>query len=682
VKRRLLLCSLLLVASLIVWPKGSGTVAAQTSDPTVPGSLTVMHEEYDFGDSAFTPAGFPIAVELRGSVHYPTNWPGGPLPLLLFLHGRHFPCFMGTGPGSFAWPCPAGEQPIPSFKGYDYISQVLASNGYFVVSISADGINASDNATADLGADARAQLIQKHLDLWNTFNTAGGAPFGTKFVGKIDMQRVGTMGHSRGGEGVVKHFQLNQSLGSPYGIKAVFALAPVDFSRFVINNVPLAVLLPYCDGDVSDLQGVHFYDDSRYNVPGDLAPKHTVLVIGANHNFYNTIWTPSIFPPGASDDFKGSDSFCKADTGTGRLTDAQQRATGLTYVSAFLRAYVGGESQFLPLLTAAAPPLPTAGTSKIFVSFHAPGDAASRRDVNRLLDGTNLVTNTLGGAVAPNALSPFDVCGGAGEPTPCLLGESDIRQPHTTPSLLSPAPGLSQLRTGWNDASATLTHDLPVGQRNVGGFQALQFRASVNYNDVRNALGLAQNFRVVLRDGAAGMASVRVADFSPALFYPPGSTGFVPKVVLNTVRLPLSAFPGVNLADVRSVEFFFDQQSQGALLVTDIAFVSAAHVALPALVADLCLKDDSTGAELRINTITGGYTFCCGGTSFHGVGVVRVQGGVVTLVQGASETDRRLTATIDRATRRATATLQSPVGRVFCTINDRNISNNTCSCSS
>ena len=62
--------------------------------------------------------------------------------------------------------------------------------------------------------------------------------------------------------------------------------------------MPLAVLLPYCDGDVADLQGVHFYDDARYNVPGDSAFKHTILVMGANHNFYNTIWTPTEFPVG------------------------------------------------------------------------------------------------------------------------------------------------------------------------------------------------------------------------------------------------------------------------------------------------------------------------------------------------------------------------------------------------
>jgi hypothetical protein len=663
---------------LSLLPYRGAVVSAQSADPTVPGSLAVTREEYDFGDTAFTPTAFP-SVELRGSVHYPTNWLGGRLPLLVFLHGRHSVCFQGTTGGSFIWPCPAGQQPIPSFTGYDYIAQVLASNGYFVVSISADGINANDNSSSDLGAKARAELIQKHLDLWNGFNTAGGAPFGTKFVGKIDMQRIGTMGHSRGGEGVVRHFQLNQSLGSPYGIKAVFALAPVDFSRFVINSVPLAVLLPYCDGDVSDLQGVHFYDDARYNVPGDTAPKHTILVIGTNHNFYNTIWTPSIFPASATDDFSGSDPFCKSG-GSGRLTEAQQRAAGLTYVSAFLRAYVGGESQFLPLLTAAAPPLPSAGTNQIYVSFHAPDDALSRRDVNRLLDASHLSANTIGGAVTPVALLPYDVCGGAvPEPTPCLVGQSNTRQPHTTPSLFSAASGLSQLRTGWNDISATLTNDVPPGQRNVSGFQALQFRASVNYNDVRNVA--AQNFRVVLKDGTGATASVRVADFSPALFFPPGSTGFVPKVVLNTVRLPLSAFAGVNLTDVRSVAFVFDQQSQGALLITDVAFASAAHIALPAFSFDVCLKDDSSGSELVLNTATGNYAFCCsGGVTFTGVGRVTVHGSVVALVQGLNESDRRLTASMDRSVGRGTSSLQGPGGRLICSIIDRNTANNSCSC--
>ena len=555
---------------------------AQTPDPGTPGPLAVTREEYDFGDTAFSPTDFPGPVELRASIHYPTSLSGAPLPVIVLLHGRHATCFKG-GSALLQWPCTAnGSQSIPSYKGYDYLSEVLASNGYVVVSISANGVNAVDNAVFDLGALARAELIQKHLDILNGFNTTGGAPFGTKFVGKFDMTRIGTMGHSRGGEGVVRHYVLNNSLGAPYGIKAVFPLAPVDFNRFVVNNAALNVLLPYCDGDVSDLQGVHFYDDARYNVPGDLAPKHYVLVMGANHNFYNTVWTPSSGIPGAANDWLAfvpgghSDRQCGSHKDSKRLTEAQQRGTGLAYMSAFFRAYVGGESQFIPILTGDAPPPASAQTTDLFVSYHAPDSAALRRDVNRLLNDTNLTLNFLGGAVTQLNLAPYDLCGGeAPQPATCLAGQPNARQPHTTPSARAPGVrGLSQLRTGWLNFTGNYRNDIPPPQGNVSGFQVIQFRVSVNFADPRN-VDLAQDFRVKLTDASGASASVRVSDVSGALFFPPGDTGPLPKVVLNTVRVPLTAFGGVNLNNVRSVQFTFDERLAGGVLITDVAFASA-----------------------------------------------------------------------------------------------------------
>jgi hypothetical protein len=543
----------------------------------------VTRADYTFGNSVFRPTGFPVAVELTGSVHYPTGLAGGPFPLLVLLHGRHVTCYVPpSSGGSLNWPCGPGEQPIPSHRGYDYMGQALASHGYIVVSISANGINAYDQYVLDLGMQARAELIQKHLDIWRAYTTTGGPPFGTTFVGKVNLQRVGVMGHSRGGEGAVQHYLLNQSKGAPYGVRAVLPLAPVDFSRRVINNVPLAVLLPYCDGDVSDLQGIHFFDDARYNVPGDRAAKHTILVMGANHNYYNAVWTPTIFPAGAIDDWQyadpsGTDPHCGSRPGNQRLTPAQQRGTGLAYTAAFFRTYVGGEPGFGAYLTGDVLPPPSAQTNQIHVSFHAPDDPARRRDVNRLLTAANLTTNTLGGAASQSGFTPYSLCGGdAPQPQHCLPGQSTARQPHTTPSYLSAKRGLSQLQGGWSSTAAVYANELPVGARDVSGYRAIQFRASVSFADARNPSGTAQDFSVVLVDGAQRAASVPVGTRSRALFYPPGLVSAVPKVVLNTVRLPLASFAGVDLHDIRSVQFRFDQRPSGALLVSDLAFASVA----------------------------------------------------------------------------------------------------------
>lgn len=611
--------------ALCVFVGFSATTFAQVvPDPAVPGPYAVSREEYDFGTSVFIPQTFAIlpplppvttigeteprfpVVEVTASVHYPSNLSAGPFPLIVFMHGRHSTAYDPTTESAFLqWPPQAGRRTIPSFKGYDYCSQVLASHGYVVVSVSANGINARDNDTLDRGMLARGELIQRHLDLWRTFSTVGGAPFGDQFVGTIDLNNVGTMGHSRGGEGVVRHYLVNQALGAPYTIKAVLPLAPVDFNRPVINDVPLFVLLPYCDGDVTDLQGAHFFDDARYNLPGDNAPKYLMTVMGANHNFYNTYWTRSddepdpqfSFNPGSSDDWMGAPTSTSATSlqrrldpfastsvpGNKRLTPAQQRGTALAYFIAFFRVFNGNETVFEPLLKGSAPPPASAqpppfpARDYLHFAYHAPETAQTRLDVNRLLAEDNLSINTLGGQVEHEGLAPYDVCGGEPpQPLHCLVNQPNARQPHTTPSLNGNGKrGLSQLRLGWNSPSAYWRNELPAGAGDIRGFVALQFRASVNFQDPRNTqIGIENDFTVVLTDGAGRTAATPVSAWSPALFFPPGKIISIPKVLLHAIRIPLAeAFTGIDLADVRTITFRFDRRPRGALLVSDIAFV-------------------------------------------------------------------------------------------------------------
>ena len=234
--------------------------------------------------------------------------------MVVFMHGRHNICYNPDNNSlSLEWPCNPPFESIPNYRGYDYIAKVLASHGFIVVSVSTNGIIRSEDQqnifggrlVPDFGMSARAELLQRHLAIWEELNDdgfvdeVGFSPFDTRFVGKVDLSNVGTMGHSRGGEGVIRHFILNGEQGSPYRIRAVMPLAPVDFNRFVINNVPTAILLPYCDGDVFELNGVHYYDDTRYNVVNDVAPKHAILVmsVSSHRNInacINKILTPKV----------------------------------------------------------------------------------------------------------------------------------------------------------------------------------------------------------------------------------------------------------------------------------------------------------------------------------------------------------------------------------------------------
>jgi hypothetical protein len=208
-------------------------------------------------------------------------------------------------------------------------------------------------------------------------------------------------------------------------------------------------------------------------------------------------------------------------------------------------------------------------TMEIHQSYLPGDDPSMRLDINRLRSASDLTVNAQGGAVTAFSLIPYDLCGGAGEPTPCLPGQSNARQPHTTPSARSARPGLSQNRFGWNNY-AFLTNNLPGV--NVSRLSALQFRAALNYNDPRNNDCTSKDFLVNLTDGSGHAANIRLWD---TLSLPPGdvaSTRPIPKVFLNTVRMPLFLFPGVDLTNIQSVSFSFTIDQAGALLMSDLQF--------------------------------------------------------------------------------------------------------------
>ncbi|MDD9205057.1 hypothetical protein PU560_01090, partial [Georgenia sp. 10Sc9-8] len=164
-------------------------------------------------------------------------------------------------------------------------------------------VNSNDNQLAiDYGATARGGLILSHLDLLAQANAGDAPALDPVLTGRLDLDHVGLMGHSRGGDGVVRAALMNAALEEPYGIESVLPLAPVDFGRLSLPDVPTYTMLPYCDGDVVNLQGQHFYEDSRYAFDDDVL-RATGLVMGANHNFFNTVWTPGLYGFAVSDDW-------------------------------------------------------------------------------------------------------------------------------------------------------------------------------------------------------------------------------------------------------------------------------------------------------------------------------------------------------------------------------------------
>ncbi len=579
-------------------------------DPAKAGKFKVETSEYNLGDQAVFLPGLKEKSEVVGKVYTPVG-AKGKRPFVLFLHGRHSYCYGGdeTEPAK-PWPCSNGAKPVPSYRGYDGAAQALASNGYQVVSISSNAVNAYDGDVYDAGAQARAELILHHLELWKKWSTIGGAPLGTKYIGKVDLQNVGLMGHSRGGEGVARAAVVNADRGGQFGIRAVLPLAPVDFARPTVPGVAMSVILPTCDGDVSDLQGQKFYDDTRHSVTGDSATRSTVTVLGANHNFFNTEWTPGQSVAPSNDDWGGDEkaSPCGAKY-AGRLKAKEQQAVGTAYLSGFFRLHLGNEKQFLPLFDGSDARAASAGRAVVRVVSQAP--LASRRDVNRFDQA--LPKGALSGKASAATCSGVKLVETRAATPACVTTDGSGDSPHWDAAWFAArTPTMVATRFSWRDKTGVLRLNLPAAQRDVRKFAALSFRAAP---DPAGAPKTDLSVRVV--DGRGRAVSVPVSKVSDALTRLPGpKENGLPKNLLRTVRIPLSLLKGVDLKDVRSVELRTDKVAKGTVYLSDLSFssagvgVSAPATKLPRVSAsDVKVKEGDKGTQtvdffVRLNRVS------------------------------------------------------------------------------
>lgn len=536
-------------------------------DPGRPGSYRTTTGEYTL-DPVKLP-GFPTPVEMRAVVVAPKG-ATGKRPLALFLHGRHYTCYKpGTEDVTGDWPCPAGLTSVPSYRGYLRDQRLLASQGYVTVSISANGINAQDADVEDAGAQARSSLVRLHLARWAAWSAhPETAPAVVRGAPRADLSRVLLVGHSRGGEGVNRAAM--DSLYPPpaaqdgyrgpvrWKIRGTVLIGPTIFGQNPVADVPSATILPGCDGDVSDLQGEVYVDGTR-GVSKGTALHSAVYVEGADHNFFNTEWTPGQAQAPASDDFYDDpdqrDPVCSPGAAT-RLTADQQHRAGSTYIATAARLFVAGDDRARELLDGSGRRAPSADPARVLT--HAVG---AHRDAGFLPDGRVAVS---GGRLC-SAVDP--------DPAVACLGP-DTRggSPHFATWETSKEAGRRAVALRWSAAGskATVRPGRPVS---LGGDRDLALRVIVPPNTT------GTRFDVSVTDTAghrATLGRVRVDGL-------PG-TERTASYWAREVRVPLTAATraGLDLRHVMSLDLTARSGSGRAWLMDAWGWRPGTPAAVPA----------------------------------------------------------------------------------------------------
>ena len=295
-KYRIIVLTLLVVVALSACGAPTVTPAPMSaSNAIAPSSPKAV--EYNLGEATIVQERFPadsrfrnMPVRLNGVIAAPTTGEG-PFPVVLILHGTHPGC--PEIDHVDRWPCdPADER--PNYQGFAYLAEHLAANGYVALSININAENTFGFGEPTPG-ERITQIFDKHLQALTAASAGGENKFGVELKGKADMRRLALIGHSRGGEmafQIIHSPEMAAAVAAPNGYGPVAGVLQVAPSPGFVDPadgspVPLGIILPMCDADVTNQEGQHFYEGARL-APGQQTWVTSVFVERANHNFFNT----------------------------------------------------------------------------------------------------------------------------------------------------------------------------------------------------------------------------------------------------------------------------------------------------------------------------------------------------------------------------------------------------------
>lgn len=464
-------------------------------------------------------------VPLNGHICIPRG--RGPFPLALFAHGNHNPLENST-------------------PGYLYLCRLLASHGIIAATIDVNflnGFNFGEN-------DGRAIVHLEHVKQFRTWNNTAIHPL----HGKVDLNRILLVGHSRGGEGVghASFFNRLASVGAvlldgsapfflgPYrfGLSAVAAIAPTD-RQFIPVSGPTIVPDSYYiihgskDSDVSNFEGYHTYErahavDQANPTVSDGKFKAMLWVHKANHNQFNSIWA-SETPPGVS------------------MPRASQEEVAKVHLGALAQAVLLDRVEYLDVLRdhGAAVAWDPAGTE--FVSqYQDPERVFVQHNQESLL--APVVSLPVQGAVAADGVVATR------QLTPLVGGA-----PTTTITL----------RLAWGALGARLLLTVDPATLPAERYKTLALRVGQS-TEPNNPVNRDQDFTLEVSSGSR-TAAIPASSLHRLLY--PDAPPFGPaKIVMQTLRLPTEMLVenGVDPTDLRSIALVFDRRPTGTLYVGDL----------------------------------------------------------------------------------------------------------------
>ncbi len=515
-----------------------GTVArGRDVQPIAPPSGTGGFSQPGEGPKSYADFPVPAGVDgaaftmpIQGQLYFPSNdgktWPHGArkAPLVVIAHGYWAP---GVG----------------SYLGYDYLGRHLARWGMAVFSLNLDVVNGETNHT-DAHQYARGEIILHAID------ALASDP---GLAGKLDTSRVGLVGHSMGGEGVVLAQHLNASGARGYGIRAVVSIAPTNYRTEVsLRDAKYVQILGSMDLLSRSLLGSEWLNGFRI-YDRAFSPKSHTWIYGARHNAFNRVW------------LQNGDTF-EAGWADAALPPSEHENIARTLINAFFQDVLFTRHAYAGYLEGTVLP-ESLRQLEVYVQH--------RHEPRTVIDNFGDPDEQAALAAQPldktaNSLTLPATAEGAG-----LLFWDDVQ--HTASGAATPHETQST-ELAWNPPmAADVRYSTAAGGLAATPDGALSFRVGQFYpDDSLNPAGAAADLLVTLDDGGQ-QATVRAGAIG-AIPYPdvrPAAAGLCP---MRSIRIPMDAFTAANASfdpgSIQRIIFSLTARPTGRIFVDDIEITS------------------------------------------------------------------------------------------------------------
>jgi dienelactone hydrolase len=496
-------------------------------------------------------------LPLNGRVWFPDG--KGPFPLIFIVHGNH-------------------DMKDFSDPGYAYLGELFASRGFITVSVDENFLNGDIRSEND----ARAFVLLEHLKVWRRWNKTEGHAF----EGKVNMDRIALIGHSRGGESVAHAAAFNRLSHYPddanvtfdynFSIRSITAIAPADGQYkpaghlTPLENINYLVIHGGHDADVVIFMGIRQFTRVRFT-DNNFWFKSAVYIYQANHSRFNTSW-------GRLDHSEPKSWLINEKP---IMEMEKQRRVAKTILSAFLETTINGKAEYLPIfqnIRNAAAWLPEDiyvnqyqdSNFKVIANFEEDIDVTTPSISGGKLSGQNLV-------VWKEAHVPFRL--------------------KVKPSIVKTTVENSTVILGWNNTDP----EKPVLKEDGSYAIALSQKTCED-------LGLNRSAKLIFSIGATEKAPSQPLDLSLELRDREGNHARLPlssvgpihppldvriakwkwlekkyfsvfsERILQTFEIPLSQFSKANPAfdpcKLKSIRFVFDRSLKGEIMLDDIGIAS------------------------------------------------------------------------------------------------------------